>query len=1464
MNWETVSIFISSTFNDMHAERDYLIKYVFPELAEWCEKRRIRLVDIDLRWGVTADDAQNKHVIRKCLENIDDCRPFFLCLIGQRRGWVPNDPVRAGGLNEVSAETINEYPQVAGYIGKKSVTEVEIEHALLAPMYRWIQDSREEMPAPCNAVFFERMDPFASLPVEIFTALHRKIYTNDDVADWGGDPRDADKALGELKKEINGTLGKIGKQGIIPYTCSWDGKARTPELLREKINGREIINGVRVGDILKDGRLVGFKARDKNGGLADFKSVIIEALQDAILGAGKFKDRKEPFVSHLDRYGADKEQQELFVQIATEGYIHRSDIEQGLNDYISGESGKAMLLTAEAGLGKTTLLAHYVKPGNNGSLFDETEGIYRFCGVSDLTTDSYTLWDGICRQAGVEMPESCEKLRQNILSLLAAIAAKGHRHIVIDAINQMTDGENMLYWLPEALPPGLKLILSIKLTDENKSEIARHDGKFINFPVNKLADFGVKKSLIEQFLKRYLKAFDEGQIREICGGIDSRVRSNLHYSPTCRWTPPSWERRHPARKTHLGRRIGPRSRHAASGANSNANSNASWNASWNEWMGEKTMRVRFPVEHHTDNPLFLKVLLHELRFFGSFTRLPDEIKNYGSSPREAFAGMLRRLEKEDNAYVSIASADSVPFIFGLLSQARNGLSEAEMLDCFIQKFPGKSTEQILGVIRFYFRQTRPFMARKDGRADFLYDEFKIAAREKYPANLHLVLAMSLFGTRPSECAYHARRAANREYLEKIYTDLDFLNRYYEKDGAVNLLNEARQLEAGVIPAEIQKFIDETAALLAKNPSAAPETFYKELPLAYKAKAAALCKNPWIKMDGAALPIELTRTRTVGARAIQPLDIRSGHVAGDSGEAFFLVSADEVQVVDTGALQTVSRFKVAAGGEIENIFVSPKGDLLAAAMRDGFSIFHLRRDTNRVVISSELKLGRKCRRIRLGSACVFVAGNKLIYQTPENSLFAITLDPALDEIPLSKTSDANIQEDCPDCPLCGYYLVDNTRYYVFKKSGGQYCIRASAGGVLLRHELADNVYDMLAFNGRMVILADNKMLVFTDPLMRSASILGCDFVPGSGALFGDSLLLASKHGQLCLLGADGAIKDYGMLSVGRWDIKSRIHAVGDKKAFFFSDHRYALIGETLKENYTIMKSRISRGSCEILFVDKDNCLRLKTREADRIISKDMLQHLPYGLTSLMNYRCDWNGAGAVLRQGDGITAEMTAASGRRILIEPPGIRSAVFDIQFLNKLNVFVILYQDGMIRLVDGNGETRDAETFKSSSRNYLLCDCGDYFGVVAKRRLVQQATLLEETALALHDKKGRMVFEDHYNGLKERPIDGIVYDSVENKACVITRQEAICYDLGGNFSSRRTVFEAPFIADFCGLSASNGLLYHQRQEQGLCVVDLHSGRLIARLPAHRSISNISPCPSGTAVVENNEIIYETKLNRRE
>jgi len=40
-SWRTARVFISSTFRDMHAERDHLIKVVFPELRELRERLEI-------------------------------------------------------------------------------------------------------------------------------------------------------------------------------------------------------------------------------------------------------------------------------------------------------------------------------------------------------------------------------------------------------------------------------------------------------------------------------------------------------------------------------------------------------------------------------------------------------------------------------------------------------------------------------------------------------------------------------------------------------------------------------------------------------------------------------------------------------------------------------------------------------------------------------------------------------------------------------------------------------------------------------------------------------------------------------------------------------------------------------------------------------------------------------------------------------------------------------------------------------------------------------------------------------------------------------------------------------------------------------------------------------------------------------------------------------------------------------
>ena len=119
--WRTVRVFISSTFRDMHAERDYLVKVVFLELRERCARRRLHLVDLDLRWGVTEEEAEQGKVLDFVLDEIERSRPFFIAILGERYGSIPD---------KVPEDTEFTHPWLRDYTDH-SLTALEIVHGVL-------------------------------------------------------------------------------------------------------------------------------------------------------------------------------------------------------------------------------------------------------------------------------------------------------------------------------------------------------------------------------------------------------------------------------------------------------------------------------------------------------------------------------------------------------------------------------------------------------------------------------------------------------------------------------------------------------------------------------------------------------------------------------------------------------------------------------------------------------------------------------------------------------------------------------------------------------------------------------------------------------------------------------------------------------------------------------------------------------------------------------------------------------------------------------------------------------------------------------------------------------------------------------------------------------------------------------------------------------------------------------------
>ena len=121
-----IRVFISSTFQDMQDERDYLMKRAFPKLRKLAAERDVTLTELDLRWGITEEESKSGKVVEICLREIENSIPFFIGIIGNRYGWVPSREDLGGSVTE-------RFTDVNKYIEQHlSVTEMEMQFGVLA------------------------------------------------------------------------------------------------------------------------------------------------------------------------------------------------------------------------------------------------------------------------------------------------------------------------------------------------------------------------------------------------------------------------------------------------------------------------------------------------------------------------------------------------------------------------------------------------------------------------------------------------------------------------------------------------------------------------------------------------------------------------------------------------------------------------------------------------------------------------------------------------------------------------------------------------------------------------------------------------------------------------------------------------------------------------------------------------------------------------------------------------------------------------------------------------------------------------------------------------------------------------------------------------------------------------------------------------------------------------------------
>jgi tetratricopeptide (TPR) repeat protein len=227
-NSREVRVFVSSTFVDLFREREYLVKMVFPEIRHICRERGIVFTEIDLRWGLTHEDASFGRVISTCLQEIERCRPFFIGLLGDRYGWVPS-------FSDIhkSAYLMEEHAWLEeAVLDGASLVDMEFQYAVLG----------SNVPMP-GAFFYVRKSALDSSRSEEITTVKGAV----ELAELAASPKLDAQKLVKLRERVQKSerpareftspeeLGKLVRKDLLRAIKElWPEEAEATPLMQER------------------------------------------------------------------------------------------------------------------------------------------------------------------------------------------------------------------------------------------------------------------------------------------------------------------------------------------------------------------------------------------------------------------------------------------------------------------------------------------------------------------------------------------------------------------------------------------------------------------------------------------------------------------------------------------------------------------------------------------------------------------------------------------------------------------------------------------------------------------------------------------------------------------------------------------------------------------------------------------------------------------------------------------------------------------------------------------------------------------------------------------------------------------------------------------------------------------------------------------------------------------------------
>ncbi|KAL2082053.1 hypothetical protein ACEWY4_021871 [Coilia grayii] len=447
LRWRSVRVFISSTFRDMHAERDALVRGVFPELRRRAASLGLLPQEVELRWGVTEEESGR--TLELCLGEV--CRSqLLLGLLGERYGMVPPQPCLPDSP---------QYHWIKSAPLGLSITEMEM---------RQFQALWGESAASRMLCYFRSPHLCRSVPVAWR-------------ADFVAESQEAESKMAALKTQILNSGAKVMEN----YPCEWGGV----------VDGRPYVKG-----------------------LEEFAKAALEDLWDLL---------QKLYVEEVDETDLSSEvkEQEVYQEALQRQFHGRGKLVSTATEKVqeTQKKGGVLLVDGGPGEGKTMFMAGLAqalqtpeKPKTTQGcdvIFYSTAASQSACSIENLL-GCVIHWLRERREGDAEektLPSSSSyKERLAEFDFLLSGGKKGQSlAILVDGADVVQDAQGRLVsdWIPQTLPKGVSLVLSVTTNSAVQQTILKKKGS-TSLSLGQLA-LPDRKEIVQKELSVYGKKLSD-------------------------------------------------------------------------------------------------------------------------------------------------------------------------------------------------------------------------------------------------------------------------------------------------------------------------------------------------------------------------------------------------------------------------------------------------------------------------------------------------------------------------------------------------------------------------------------------------------------------------------------------------------------------------------------------------------------------------------------------------------------------------------------------------------------------------------------------------------------------------------------------------------------------------------------------------------------------------------------------